>query len=225
MLSQPGSFGSFTNSTGSPVQRIDDCLQPTFDYALRAWWAYYWPTSLISLAAILGARFVLSAVAGLLISLRTTRVLLVILPYAAGLLVSIFIIHYLLGKQFRDFRIALLPRAVSDPSRQLPVTFRRTIRVWWAFSWRTVVYSFIAEAVATIPLNVFIGTLSEMGRWPALLARMIAGAVIAGAVGMYVIYSNILNEEFGDFRVCLLSLEGAAPVGPPISPQDATPGS
>ena len=40
-------------------------------------------------------------------------------------------------------------------------------------------------------------------------------AIDAGA-GLFVIYSNILDEDFGDFRVCLLPLrnEAAAPAAP-----------
>jgi hypothetical protein len=34
-------------------------------------------------------------------------------------------------------------------------------------------------------------------------------AIDAGA-GLFVIYSNILDEDFGDFRVCLLPLQNGA---------------
>jgi hypothetical protein len=51
---------------------------------------------------------------------------------------------------------------------------------------------------------------------------LIVQYVIAAAVGLFVIYSNILDEEIGDFRVTLLSLEFTAVVS---ALPNAAPGS
>jgi hypothetical protein len=70
------------------------------------------------------------------------------------------------------------------------------------------------------------GFLSEMGRAMAILVPLVESLVISGAVGLFVIYSNILDEDFGDFRVVLLPREpvpqNAAAAAPPAA-SPATP--
>lgn len=217
MLSRPGMFDSPPDAVASDALPIDNCVQPTFNYALRVWWAYYWPTTLISFvifsATIFFAR---RAYEELLISARVFLWGMRVLPYVVTYFVAIFVIRYILGKTFRHFRIALLPRTAS--AEPLPRTLQRTILVWWAFSWRTLVYSLIAMVAAQVTVGMFLGILSALGRVTAALAPLVAGTLIAGAVGMYVMYSNILGEEFGDFQVCLLPREVAAPSVSSVSP-------
>ena len=220
MLSGSGMFDSRLGSSASAAQTADDFVQPTFPYALRVWWAYYWRTSLISFVIVAVGVFVLAAGVGIFISARAFLLARRILPYAITYLVAFFVIRYVLGKSFRNFRIALLPRDTTSGKQPMPRTFRRTVPVWWAFSWRTFVYSLIVSFVATIPITIVVGILSEFGRAAATLAGFGVAEVIAGAVGMFVFYSNILGEEFGDFRICLLPPQAAAPAVGAISPAD-----
>jgi hypothetical protein len=48
----------------------------------------------------------------------------------------------------------------------------------------------------------------------------LVGLVIAGAVGLFAIYSNILDEDIADFRVCFLPgrVATAAPATATTSP-------
>jgi hypothetical protein len=59
--------------------------------------------------------------------------------------------------------------------------------------------------VATIPLSVLLGIFTRIPTAQAIVRTLVMIAVDAGA-GLFVIYSNILDEDFGDFRVCLLPL-------------------
>jgi Na+/citrate or Na+/malate symporter len=103
----------------------------------------------------------------------------------------------------------------------LPRTFLRTIRVWWTFVWRTFVYSLIASFAGSVLIGTLTGILSEFGRVMAILTPIVVNVVIAGAVGLFVMYSNILDEEFGDFRVALLPPDGAALETPSLSSNSA----
>jgi hypothetical protein len=182
-------------------------IQPSLDHGLRVWWAYYWPTNLIALGAVAVINFALGAVyENTVISGRVVGLVARIQPYLVTYLVSIFTIRYILGKRFRHFRIALVPRTGSE-TQPLPRTFGRTIRVWWTFVWRTLVYGLIVTFAGTILLGTVTGVLSEFGRVMAILTPIVVGVVIAGVVGLFVMYSNILDEEFGDFRVALLPRE------------------
>jgi len=81
--------------------------------------------------------------------------------------------------------------------------------VWWAFCWRTVVYSLIVRFAGSVALGFTIGILSSMSRAAAAWVPLVAQVVIDGTVGLFVIYSAILDEEFADFRVALLPREPA----------------
>jgi len=50
MLSKPGMFDDASPSLASAT--LEDYIQPTLNHGLRVWWAYYWPTSLISFVLI-----------------------------------------------------------------------------------------------------------------------------------------------------------------------------
>ena len=201
-------------------------IQPTLNHGLRIWWAYYWPTNVIATILVFCSAFwARKLYEDGVFSAGETIWALRILPYFATYLVALLIIRYILSKKFRHFRIGLLPRAGSSDDSVLRPTWKRTVRVWWTFSWRSVLYVVILSVAASVSLGMFMGFLSEMGRAMALLVPLLESLVISGAVGLFVIYSNILDEEFGDFRVVLLprkpSQEVAAAVPPAASP--ATP--
>ncbi len=209
MLSAPSMFNA--PAAARAPNSDSSYIQPTLNHGLRIWWAYYWPTAL--------AELVLSFVASLLLRLLYNDVIisagtmlwtLRIQAYLLEYFISLFTVYYVLHRKFRSFRIALLPRASTAPSEPLPVTARRALRVWWTFSWRTLIYRLIVTFVATIPLGMIGGVLSEMNRVMAALVPLLEALFISAIVGLFVIYSNVLDEEFGDFRVVLLPRETKA---------------
>jgi hypothetical protein len=194
---------------------LEDYVQPSLGHGLRIWWAYYWPTSLVSLFVIVFLNVLLrKAWENALISGHVVLWSSRILPYVAVYGFSIFTIRYVLGKSFRSFRVALLPRDPQSRTETMPRSFGRTIRVWWAFCWRTGVYSLIVRFAGNVALSFTIGISSSMSRAMATWVPIIAQVVIDGAVGLFVIYSAILDEEFADFRVALLPREPAVAAVP-----------
>ena len=186
---------------------LSNYIQPTFAHGLRIWWAFFWPTTLIS--AILGAAIDF----GLRVIYEHTNIpadvigpLMRFAPYVISYVVALFIMEYILRKNFRHFRIGLVSSGVSANAQALPATFARTVRVWWTYSWRTVLYRIIITFVATIPLSVLLGIFTRIPPAQAVVRALVMIAIDAGA-GLFVIYSNILDEDFGDFRVCLLPLQ------------------
>jgi len=101
---------------------------------------HHWPTFLI-LSFIIGVLMVLlrKAWENVLISGHVVLWANQILPYVVIFAVSMFGIRRILAKKFRSFYIALLPRDASGVE-PLARSFQRTVRVWWAFIWRAVVY-------------------------------------------------------------------------------------
>lgn len=197
-------------------------IQPTFNHGLRIWWAFFWRTTLISMVLTFAINF------GLRVIYEHTNVpgnligpIMRFLPYAISYTVALFIMEYILRKRFRDFRIGLLAPGVSVDTPELPATFGRTVRVWWTYSWRTILYRVIIYFVATIPLSFLLGVFTRIPMLQALVNALVLVAVDAAA-GLFVMYSNILDEDFGDFRVCLLPLEKSAATVEPTAARAAT---
>lgn len=224
MLSNPGSFDASSLEQSSPSQ--ENYLQPNLGHGLRIWWAYYWPTSLISAIIIVVLSVVLrkaweNDVLSTQVVLWANR----ILPYAVVSAVSMLGIWRILRKKFRFFSIALLPRAPASGSEPLPLSFQRTMRVWWEFIWRNVVYSVILRIAGSIALSLTIGILATLGGPMREIVPFVSQVLIDGAVGLFVIYSGILDEEFADFRVTLVPralVLSAAPSVEPAAPNSLT---
>jgi hypothetical protein len=116
--------------------------------------------------------------------------------------------NYILRKNFRQFRIGLLSHRGGVGSERLRPTLRRTIPVWWTSCWRTFVYGLIATFVTAIPRAFLVGPFSGNRVLESSVGSLFSVA-LGGAIGLFVIYSNILDEDFGDFRVCLLPRHSA----------------
>jgi hypothetical protein len=117
------------------------------------------------------------------ISAQGARILLVVSPYALTAMIGLLVFRYILGKRFRQFRLALLPRAGAAGSHAtpLPAVWRRTVRVWWTFTWRSVVYAVVLSFLANVSLGIITGMLREMNRTMAVLVPMIQVLVIGAA--------------------------------------------
>ena len=203
MLSNPGPFDATSLQRASPSQ--ENYVQPNLGHGLRIWWAYYWPTSLISAIVIVVLSVLLrKAWENDVLSTQFVRWANRILPYVVLSAVSMLGIWRILGKKFRAFSIALLPRDPSSSNEPLPRSFQRTLRVWWEFIWRAVVYSVIFRIFGSIALNLTIGIFASLGGPMRAIVPFVAQVLIDGAVGLFVIYSGILDEEFADFRVTLV---------------------
>jgi len=127
----------------------------------------------------------------------------------------------ILAKKFHAFSIALLPRAPASGSEPLSLSLQRTLRVWWEFIWRNVVYSVILRIAGSIALSLTIGILATLGGRAGAFVSFVLQGLMDAAVGLFVIYSGILDEEFADFRVTLVPrapILSAAPAVEPAAP-------
>jgi hypothetical protein len=146
-------------------------------------------------------------------------------PFLMNYGIAYFAMYYILGKTFRHFKIGLVSAGNFDRPQTVERTTNRVARVWFAYSWRALVYGLIATFVTSFPLGTLAGAFERIPLIAPTL-RFIFQLAISGAVGLYVFYNNILDENFGDARVCLLrrdfetSLAPAqanAAVGPVVS--------
>lgn len=186
----------------------DEYIRPNLSDGLRIWWAFFWRTTLAStvltIATTVALRKIYEDAYGP--TCISTYILVPLMKYNQYLFtygVALLVMAYILRKNFRDFRIGLLSHQGIEPRQILRPTAWRTIRVWWTYSWRSLVYYLIAWVVVILPLTWFIGLFGP----PRLFAPIFVaalGIVIGGAVGLFVIYSNLLDEDIGDFRIALL---------------------
>jgi hypothetical protein len=87
----------------------DDYIQPNLGHALRIWWAFYWRNALISgILSIILHYAVRWTYENTNLHVRYLRPINQLSDYLLSYIVAIFIIHFVLKKNFRHFRIALL---------------------------------------------------------------------------------------------------------------------
>lgn len=201
---------------------IDDYIQPNLGHGLRIWWAYYWPTTLIALVLSLLLGLVITALwENFIVPAKALIPVTRFGPYVINYAVAFFIMHYVLGKTFQHFRLGLVPSGGTRPAEALKPTFARTLRVWWIFTWRTVLYTALSIVFVTYPLGMFVGLFNPSPN-VARLIFLLLGFFMGGALSLFVIYSNILDEDIGDFRVVLLPRQSAVPSHNPLT-TDAVP--
>jgi hypothetical protein len=181
-------------------------IQPNLLYGLKIWWAFYWRTTLTTYIVAAGA-IVLARRAPSPATLLLARYSV----YAVYYPVAFLVLAYVLRKNFETFRIGLVSRRAGEETEVLSATFQRTGRVWWTFTWRSVVYRIITTVVVMFPLGWTMGFLTAI--LPAVVVTLAVQVVLDAVVGMFVIYSSILDEEISDFRVTLLpNVESTAPL-------------
>jgi hypothetical protein len=200
---------------------LDDYVQPNLGHALRIWWAYYWPTTLITVVSGYLLGLVVRALwENFIVSAKAVIPVTRYGPYVINYGVALFVMRYVLGKTFRHFRLGLVSSQSGAPAQPLKPTFARTLRVWWIFTWRTVLYTVLSTVFVTYPMGMFVG-LFKPSPFLASLIFLLLGFVIGGALSLFVIYSNILDEDIGDFRVVLLPRENAVPAHPSLASDPA----
>jgi len=211
----------FDSTSSHPVvdsNDTQDYIQPTFNDGLRIWWAFFWPSTIVSgVLGFLAMAWIQYIYQNSYIPGSALRYLRTAAPYAISYTVAFFVMYYVLRKNFRNFQIGLLSNGGGEGAQPLEPTFRRTLPVWFAYSWRTLVYRLIAGFAASIPLAVILGIFTRLPVVHALVNLAIITA-IDGAAGLFVIYNNILEEDFADFRVRLLPRKPPAPAANIVLP-------
>jgi hypothetical protein len=202
-----------------------DYITPTLNHGLRIWWAYYWPTMIVANILVYCTAYwlrifyqnsVLSATA----VIWTAR----LQPYVITALLGILAIYYVLHRNFLHFRIELRPRTAADAADKLPVTMARSMRVWWRFTWRTLAYLAVSFVIVMMPVSWFVGLFAPGPVFSSLFGLLL-GLIVNGAISLFVIYANVLDEDFGDFTVRLVPREPAPAIPSATPAAPATPGA
>ncbi len=91
-------------------------LEPTFTRSARIWWAWVWRSVVFGGAAGLFGSLVLS-LSGILdrVSEKAGQYLGVAIGVALAIPVGIWVFQMVLEKEFREFRIRLMPKAPIAP--------------------------------------------------------------------------------------------------------------
>jgi hypothetical protein len=199
------------------AQVTGDYVQPTLGHGLRIWWAFYWRNQLI--AIILGLQLS-AAIQWLVIRGLVPIVSRMLLIQAGSILLNYIpasvVLYFVFKKNFRSFRIQLTPRGSVEASEELPLTPMRAFRIWWTYTWRGVVYLVVLLVATNVPLGFVTGAMTVVSPALGQAFSQFMGIVIAGAVGLFVIYSNLLDEDIGDFHVGLVSRSSVAPTTQPV---------
>jgi hypothetical protein len=208
-----------TQGEGPAIQAplpASDYVQPTLGHGLRIWWAFYWRNQVI--AIILGLQLG-AAIQWLIIKGMVPPASRALLIQAGSILLNYIpasvVLYFVFKKNFRSFRIRLTQRNVVESREELPLTPKRAFRIWWTYTWRGVVYLVVLLVATNVPLGFVSGAITVISPAAGMVFSQLMGFVIAGAVGLFVIYSNLLDEDIGDFHVGLVPRSAAAPIPQP----------
>jgi len=152
-----------------------------------------------------------------------------LLIQAGGILLNYIpasvVLYFVFKKNFRSFRIRLTPRNAVESRVELPLTPTRAFRIWWTYTWRGLVYLVVLMVAMNVPFGFVSGAITVISPALGWIFGPFMGIVMAGAVGLFVIYSNLLDEDLGDFHVGLVSRSAAAPMPQPAIASPASTGS
>jgi len=82
------------------------------------------------------------------------------------------------------------------------LTWTRVLKVWWALTWRMVLFCFAGGFIMGFIVGLLMVIL-KMDRQTTMVACQIAGMIISMPIGLYVT-KIILQKEFSDFRIALI---------------------
>jgi hypothetical protein len=199
-----------------------DYIQPDFGHALRIWWALFWPTTLIGFVLGYGLTLGLKVLyEDNLVQARYLELPFRYGSYVVNYIVALFVMDYILNKKFRHFRIRLFTNWDEPNPHPLESTLARSARVWWTYVWRSFLYGIIGWLVIVLPITWFAGIFNP-GAVVATLIFTLLNLLIGGGAALFAIYSNILDEDIGGFRVMLIPLE--AKLAPSTAASDPTAG-
>jgi hypothetical protein len=206
MASSPSMFGD------GPAAQADlsanDYIQPNLGHGLRIWWAFYWRNTLIAVILAIQLRGIAQWLASKgMLSARMLPWFLQIGGQALNYAPAIFVMYYIVRKRFRGFHIRL--SSIADSAQELQPTYKRIFRIWWTYTWRSAVYTFALGVAMSVPMGVVMGVAGAISPAFGFAFGVFESLVVAGAIGLFVIYSNILDEEIGDF--CVGLVPNAAP--------------
>jgi hypothetical protein len=190
----------------------DGYVQPDFDYALRIWWALFWRTQVVGGILEIGLQVLLKRMYDDPLAQGGAVALLARFgSYALNYAVALGVMYYVLHKTFRHFRIALCEHWGTPEAKILEPTMARSARIWWTYVWRTILYLVIGYVTVLFPMSWFVGIVNP--GVSGFLVIALLGFLVGGAGALYAIYSNILDEDFGNFRVTLVPRPTPVPGG------------
>ena len=182
--------------------RDDEYIQPNLGHGLRIWWAIYWRTTVLNSISYIGP------------SIAFHLIVPSYWSYSFNYLAALVMMYFIFArKRFRNFRIRFVSR--DDRARVLEPSFRRVLRVWWTFTWRSVVYRIVLSFAMSVPMAFVSGAVTLIYAPLGQAFAILVGLAVDAAVGLFVIYSNIQDEEFSDFCVTL------SPNDPPVPSPDS----
>jgi len=99
----------------------------------------------------------------------------------------------------------------------LEPTFKRSARIWWAWVWRSVVFGGVAGLFGSLVLSLS-GILDRVSEKTGQYLGVAIGVALAIPVGIWV-FQMVLEKEFSEFRIRLMSKAPLAPIASSDEPR------
>jgi len=107
---------------------------------------------------------------------------------------------------------------------ELNITIWRTLRIWWALTWRTLVFCFGGGMVVGFIVGFVMG-LSGQSKEAVHQTCTLLGMLVALPAGLWALKATLTKRSFGDFRIALIRIEESGetvqPATAPAAPRPA----
>ncbi|HEY9686577.1 MAG TPA: hypothetical protein V6C52_06340 [Coleofasciculaceae cyanobacterium] len=124
-----------------------------------------------------------------------------------------------------------------NPTQRLPISHEEeieadwgmTLKIWWAMTWRSVVFTLFPTVVLAIPLSITLLILQRMFGINPMIRTLLLQSLgwTIGLLAGIVVVKIILNMPFAGFRICLLKTSPqtpeASPARHPAAPESGEP--
>jgi hypothetical protein len=124
-----------------------------------------------------------------------------------------------------------------NPTQRLPISCEEEIeadwgmavKIWWAMTWRSVIFTLFPTVVLAIPLSIALFILQRMFGFDPMIRTWLLQLLgwTIGLLAGIVVVKIILNMPFAGFRICLLKTSpqtpAASPVRHPATPESGEP--
>jgi hypothetical protein len=112
---------------------------------------------------------------------------------------------------------------------EIEADWRMAVKIWWAMTWRSVIFTLFPTVVLAVPLSIGLYILQRtLGFDPMIrtwLLQMFGWAI--GLLAGIVVVKIILNMPFAGFRICLLrtprQTPAISPARHPAAPESGEP--
>ncbi len=174
-------------------------------YEMETEWGHVLSAAWLVLWRSWAAALVVGAVFYLLLGLQESA----FLAFLSWFSVTFLAVWMMLGKRYREFRIAVIPHAFREEKEETEPGFDRVLSIWWLFAWRSTVIFALLYFPAILALAALVPVFVSLAIPVAVLGAL-AALVLLGLTALVYIWvmRMTFNKNYAAFRLAVVDPDG-----------------